>query len=49
VKRWIVTHHDPNHDDGYLETKLNQTRRLLTRMGSNLQVYHGYDGLTEYL
>jgi phosphoribosyl 1,2-cyclic phosphodiesterase len=49
VKRWIITHHDPNHDDGYLETKLNQTRRLLSRMGSTLQVYHGYDGLTEYL
>ena len=49
VKRWIITHHDPNHDDFVLETKLNQTRRLLTRMGCPVQVAHGYDGLTEYL
>lgn len=49
VKRWIITHHDPSHDDGFLETKLNITRRLLARMGSNVQVSHGYDGLTEYL
>ena len=49
VKRWIITHHDPTHDDHFLETKLNQTRRLLARMGSTVQVAHGYDGLTEYL
>ena len=49
VKRWIVTHHDPTHDDAFLETKLNLTRRLLDRMGSKVQVSHGYDGLTEYL
>jgi phosphoribosyl 1,2-cyclic phosphodiesterase len=49
VKRWIITHHDPAHDDAFLEMKLNMTRRLLTRMGSNVIVSHGYDGLTEYL
>ncbi len=49
VKRWVITHHDPAHDDGFLETKLNMTRRLLDRMGSKVQVAHGYDGLTEYL
>lgn len=49
VKRWIITHHDPNHDDAFLETKLNITRRLLARMESPVQVYHGYDGLTEYV
>lgn len=49
VKRWIVTHHDPAHDDNYLEAKLNATRRLLARLGSPVQVSHGYDGLTEYL
>jgi phosphoribosyl 1,2-cyclic phosphodiesterase len=49
VKRWVVTHHDPTHDDAFLETKLNQTRRLLNRLGSTVQVSHAYDGLTEYI
>ncbi len=49
VKRWLITHHDPTHDDSFLETKLNQTRRLLARRGSDIQVAHAYDGLTEYL
>lgn len=26
VRRWIVTHHDPNHDADFLEKKLNLTR-----------------------
>jgi phosphoribosyl 1,2-cyclic phosphodiesterase len=49
VKRWVVTHHDPTHDDAFLETKLNQTRRLLNRLGSSVQVSHAYDGQTEYI
>ena len=48
VKRWIVTHHDPNHDDEFLETKLNLTRRILERLGHPIQVSHGYDGMTEF-
>ena len=49
VRRWVVTHHDPMHDDGFLETKLNLTRQILESMGHTMQVSHGYDGLTEYL
>jgi ribonuclease BN (tRNA processing enzyme) len=49
VRRWIVTHHDPMHDDTFLETKLNITRQLLDRLGHDCQVTHGYDGLTECL
>ncbi len=26
VKQWLVTHHDPTHDDDFLERKLNLTR-----------------------
>ena len=48
VKRWIVTHHDPMHDDAFLETKLNLTRRILDRIGHPIQVCHGYDGMTEF-
>lgn len=49
VKRWIVTHHDPMHDDGFLEMKLNLTRQQLARLGHNISVGHGYDGMTKYL
>ncbi len=49
VPRWIVTHHDPSHDDRFLESKLNLTRQLLERVEYPVPVIHGYDGLTEYL
>jgi phosphoribosyl 1,2-cyclic phosphodiesterase/CheY-like chemotaxis protein len=48
VKRWIITHHDPMHDDSFLEIKLNVTRRILDRIGHPVQVVHAYDGLTEF-
>lgn len=48
VKRWIITHHDPMHDDTFLESKLALTRQILKRMGHDLELSHGYDGLTEY-
>jgi phosphoribosyl 1,2-cyclic phosphodiesterase/CheY-like chemotaxis protein len=48
VKRWIITHHDPGHDDAFLEFKLNVTRRILERIGHPIQVSHAYDGLTEH-
>lgn len=49
MRRWIVTHHDPAHDDAFLEMKLNLTRQILEEIGHPMQVTHGYDGLTEYL
>ena len=49
VRRWIVTHHDPSHDDTFLEMQLNVTRQLLSRIGHACEVTYGYDGLTEYL
>jgi len=48
VKRWIVTHHDPQHDDAFLETKLQVTRQIFARLGHEIQVTHGYDGMTEF-
>ena len=48
VHRWIVTHHDPMHDDIFLETKLNLTRQVLEEIGHPMHVSHGYDGMTEY-
>ncbi len=48
VPRWIVTHHDPMHDDNFLETKLNLTRQIMQEIGQSTAVVHGYDGRTEY-
>jgi CheY-like chemotaxis protein/phosphoribosyl 1,2-cyclic phosphodiesterase len=47
--RWIVTHHDPLHEDAFLQEKLNLTRYVLRRLGSPTPVDHAYDGMVEYL
>ena len=49
VKRWIITHHDPTHDDAFLESKLGLTRQILERIGHPIEVQHGHDGLIELL
>jgi len=49
VPRWIVTHHDPMHDDVFLESKLNLTRQILEYIGCETRVSHGYDGMTEFI
>ena len=49
VKRWVVTHHDPMHDDHFLERKLNLTRQQLGRLGDPISVCHAYDGMVEFL
>ena len=48
VPRWVVTHHDPLHDDTLLEAKLNLTRQILGQIGHPIHVSHGYDGRTEF-
>ena len=49
VPRWIVTHHDPTHDDDFLEDKLNLTRAILRHLDCPTHVSHGYDGMTEFV
>ncbi len=49
VPRWIVTHHDPMHDDAFLERKLHLTRQILEDLGHRVQVTQAYDGMTEFL
>jgi CheY-like chemotaxis protein len=49
AKRWIVTHHDPMHDDRFLEQKLNLTRQQLARLEHPIPVCHAYDGMVEFL
>lgn len=49
VQRWIVTHHDPMHDDVFLDRKLCLTRQILEDIGHAIPVSHGFDGMTEFL
>ena len=48
VRRWIITHHDPLHDDDFLENKLSLTRQIMERLDHDIEILHGYDGLTEF-
>lgn len=48
VGRWIVTHHDPMHDDDSLDKKLNLTREVIHSLGMSTEIRHAYDSLTEY-
>ena len=48
-RRWIVTHHDPLHDDVFLEDKLNLTLQLMERINHSIDVSLGYDGMMKYL
>ena len=49
VKSWLVTHHDPEHDDVFLDQQLLEIRRLLKDAGSPTLVGLAYDGLVGYL
>ena len=49
VGRWIVTHHDPLHDDEFLDQKLNLTKSLLRSLDCPIEVQHGYDGLVQFI
>ncbi|MEI6873217.1 MAG: response regulator [Verrucomicrobiota bacterium] len=48
IRRWIITHHDPAHDDDLLDEKLNLTREIFDSMGYQIDVRHAHDSLTEY-
>jgi len=49
IKKWIITHHDPAHDDEFLQNKLNVTKKVLSEIGYAIEVSNAFDGLTEYL
>ncbi len=49
VDRWIVTHHDPMHDDSFLDAKLMLTRQELAALGGRAHVDHAHDGMVERL
>ena len=45
AKRWIITHHDPAHDDDFLQEKLNLTRQILQDLDHPIDFCHGWDGM----
>lgn len=45
AKRWIVTHHDPTHDDEFLEEKIVLTRQILRSLDYPIDVTNAYDGM----
>ncbi|MFC1551997.1 response regulator [Candidatus Latescibacterota bacterium] len=49
IKKWIVTHHDPSHDDEFLQKKLNLTKQIFHDMNYEIEVKNGFDGLKEYI
>jgi CheY-like chemotaxis protein len=48
ARRLVVTHHDPMHDDDFLQTKLNLTRQVLAELGHPIEVSNAFDGYTGY-
>ena len=48
ARRWLVPHHDPLHEDGFLEEKLNVTRVVLDGLGHRAEVANCFDGMVEY-
>ena len=44
-KRWIITHHDPNHKDRDLEIKAQLHEDIIKECKLNVQIEIAYDGL----
>ncbi len=45
VKRWIITHHDPMHDDHVLDQNLLLIKHILHDLHYSIEVSHAYDGM----
>jgi CheY-like chemotaxis protein/phosphoribosyl 1,2-cyclic phosphodiesterase len=49
IENWVVVHHDPQHDDSFLDEKLNLIKLIAAEIGYEGLIRSGYDGMTEYL
>jgi ribonuclease BN (tRNA processing enzyme) len=49
IRKWIVVHHDPAHDDDLLQDKMNLHRQILKELGHPVELYDGFDGRIQYL
>ena len=45
ARHWIVTHHDPMHDDEMLEKKLLLTRQIARSMNVQADILNAYEGM----
>jgi len=45
VKKWVVIHHDPLHDDAMLDQKLVHTKQILRDLDWDIEVLHAADGM----
>lgn len=45
VRRLLLTHHDPSHDDDFLGDVERRARELATQLGSAMEVTCAYEGL----
>ena len=48
IPKWLVTHHDPLHDDEFLYAKQHLTRQILRDLGHQGEVVHAFDGMSEF-
>jgi hypothetical protein len=50
VRRLVLTHHDPSHDDAFFAYIEQRAQQLVQRLGSGMEVrcaYEGFDILVE--
>ncbi len=45
IKQWIITHHDPTHNDDFLREKLQIQKDILQEANIECQVEMAYDGM----
>jgi phosphoribosyl 1,2-cyclic phosphodiesterase len=45
IKKWVVIHHDPLHDDKFLDEKLAHTKSILRGLEWPMEVIHAEDGM----
>ena len=48
ARRWLVPHHDPLHEDAFLDEKLNLTREILRTLEHPVELANCFDGMVEY-
>jgi phosphoribosyl 1,2-cyclic phosphodiesterase/DNA-binding NarL/FixJ family response regulator len=48
ARKLVITHHDPMHDDEFLERKLDLTKHVLRNLEHPIEVTNAYDGMTGY-
>lgn len=46
IRKWVVIHHDPLHDDDFLDNKLVHTKQILRDLDWEMDVLNASDGMT---